>query len=72
MSGQKNGNGVLKKHEKDKVKDPAIVTKYSKDRMSTLELIKDINYYNDNPLTMLDNPESFKDIAGFINKLKFL
>ena len=39
--------------------------------MSTLELIKDINYYNDNPyLPMLDNPEPFKDIAGFINKLK--
>lgn len=68
---KKNGKGVLKQYEKDKVKEPDIVTKYSKDRMSTVELIKDINYYNDNPyLPMLDNPEPFKDIAGFINKLK--
>ena len=68
---KKNGNGVLKEYKKDKEKHPEKLNTYSKNKMSTIELIKDINEYNDNPyLPMLDNPEPFKNIAGFINKLK--
>ena len=68
---KKNGNGVLKEYKKDTEKHPEKVNTYSKNKMSTIDLIKDINAYNDTPyFPMLDNPEPFKDIAGFINKLK--